>query len=82
MEVKEKPTVEEPAEDKVEKEEAGKTEKAQEGNTKTEKGKPKDKGKSWKEKMGDLFQDIVRNMTSDPEEEKSGEEEQKENNDQ
>lgn len=82
MEGKEKPTVEEPAEDKVEKEEAGKTEKAQEGKTKTEKDKPKDKGKSWKEKMGDLFQDFVRNMTSDPEEEKSGEEETKENNDQ
>jgi cell division protein FtsA len=36
--------------------------------------KPKDKGKGWKEKMGDLFQDFVRNMTSDPEDENSNEE--------
>ena len=54
--------------------------------TEKPKEKPKDKPKgpkrgSWRDSIGNLFQDIVRNMTSDPDDE-NNKEETKENNDQ
>ena len=85
MEGKDEPVVEVPAEeDKKEEKETAKTEQPE----KKEEDKPrpdkKDKGKkknSWKDSIGNLFQDIVRNMTSDPAEEQYREGE-KEDNDQ
>ena len=83
MEGKNEPVVEVPAEeDKKEEKEIAKTEQPEK--KEEDKPKPEKKGKkknSWKDSIGNLFQDIVRNMTSDPEEEQYREGE-KEDNDQ
>ena len=85
MEGKDEPVVEVPAEeDKKEEKETAKTEQPEKKEEDKPKPDKKDKGKkknSWKDSIGNLFQDIVRNMTSDPEEEQYREGE-KEDNDQ
>ena len=85
MKGKDEPVVEVPAEeDKKEERETAKTEQPEKKEEDKPKPEKKDKGKkknSWKNSIGNLFQDIVRNMTSDPEEEQYREEE-KEDNDQ
>ena len=85
MEGKDEPVVEIPVEDeKKEEEETAKTEQPEKKEEDKPKPEKKDKGKkknSWKDSIGNLFQDIVRNMTSDPEEEQYREGE-KEDNDQ
>ena len=83
MEGKDEPVVEIPVEDeKKEEEKIAKTEQPEK--KEEDKPKPEKKGKkknSWKDSIGNLFQDIVRNMTSDPAEEQYREGE-KEDNDQ
>lgn len=85
MEGKDEPVVEVPAEeDKKEEKETAKTEQPEKKEEDKPKPEKKDKGKkknSWKDSIGNLFQDIVRNMTSDPAEEQYREGE-KEDNDQ
>lgn len=85
MEGKDEPVVEVPAEEeKKEEKETAKTEQPEKKEEEKPKPEKKDKGKkknSWKDSIGNLFQDIVRNMTSDPEEEQYREGE-KEDNDQ
>ena len=85
MEGKDEPVVEVPAEeDKKEEKETAKTEQPEKKEEEKPKPEKKDKGKkknSWKDSIGNLFQDIVRNMTSDPAEEQYREGE-KEDNDQ